>query len=66
MDLKSVVQNYKRTGSKKLQHTCNTKNHAAYISSWAKSVKNAKNPSQALMKVFSNSVKATNLIIGEQ
>ena len=52
--------------AKRLQITCNTKNHAAYISSWAKSVKNAKNPSQALMKVFSNSVKAANLIIGEQ
>jgi antirestriction protein ArdC len=50
----------------RLQITCNTKNHAAYISSWAKSVKNAKNPSQALMKVFSNSVKAANLVIGEQ
>ena len=50
----------------KLQITCNTKNHAAYISSWAKSVKNAKNPSQALMKVFSNAVKAANLVIGEQ
>ena len=52
--------------AKRLQITCNTKNHAAYISSWAKAVKNAKNPSQALMKVFSNSVKAANLIIGEQ
>ena len=50
----------------RLQITCNTKNHATYISGWAKSVKNAKNPSQALMKVFSNSVKAANLIIGEQ
>jgi len=49
----------------RLQITCNTKNHAAYISSWAKSVKNAKNPSQALMKVFSNAVKAANLVIGE-
>ena len=49
----------------RLQITCNTKNHATYISGWAKSVKNAKNPSQALMKVFSNSVKAANLIIGE-
>ena len=51
--------------AKRLQITCNTKNHAAYISSWAKSVKNAKNPSQALMKVFSNAVKAANLVIGE-
>ena len=50
----------------RLQITCNTKNHAAYISSWAKSVKNAKNPSQALMKVFNNAVKAANLVIGEQ
>ena len=50
----------------RLQITCNTKNHAAYISGWAKSVKNAKNPSQALMKVFSNAVKAANLVIGEQ
>ena len=49
----------------RLQITCNTKNHAAYISGWAKSVKNAKNPSQALMKVFSNAVKAANLVIGE-
>ena len=49
----------------RLQITCNTKNHVAYISGWAKSVKNAKNPSQALMKVFSNAVKASNLVIGE-
>ena len=49
----------------RLQITCNTKNHVAYISGWAKSVKNAKNPSQALMKVFSNAVKAANLVIVE-
>ena len=49
----------------RLQISCNTKNHAAYISGWAKSVKNAKNPSQALMKVFSNAVKAADCVIGE-
>jgi antirestriction protein ArdC len=52
--------------SNRLQITCNTKNHAAYLSGWAKSVKDAKSPSQALMKVFSNAVKAADLVIGEQ
>jgi len=35
-------------------------------SRWAKSVKNAKSPSQALMKVFSNAVKAADAVIGEK
>ena len=52
--------------SNRLQITCNTQNHAAYLSGWAKAVKNSKSPSQALMKVFSNAVKAADMIIGEQ
>ena len=52
--------------SNRLQITCNTQNHAAYLSSWAKHIKDSKSPSQQLMKVFSNSVKAADLVIGEQ
>ena len=52
--------------SNRLQITCNTQNHAAYLSSWAKHIKNSKSPSQQLMKVFSNAVKAADLVIGEQ
>jgi len=52
--------------SNRLQITCNTQNHVAYLSSWAKHIKNSKSPSQQLMKVFSNAVKAADLVIGEQ
>ena len=52
--------------SNRLQITCNTQNHAAYLSSWAKHIKDSKSPSQQLMKVFSNAVKAADLVIGEQ
>ena len=52
--------------SNRLQITCNTQNHAAYLSSWAKAIKDSKSPSQQLMKVFSNAVKAADLVIGEQ
>tara|TARA_R110002020_G_scaffold170764_2_gene360632 strand:- start:2374 stop:3354 length:981 start_codon:yes stop_codon:yes gene_type:complete len=50
----------------RLQIDCNTQNHAAYISGWVKGIKDAKSPSQELMKVFSNAVKAADLVIGEQ
>ena len=50
----------------RLQISCNTQNHAAYISSWAKHIRNAKSPATELMKVFSNSVKAADLVIGEE
>ncbi len=52
--------------SKRLQISCNTQNHAAYISSWAKHIKNGTSPAQELMKVFSNSVKAADYVIGEE
>jgi len=50
----------------RLQISCNTQNHAAYISSWAKHIRSAKSPATELMKVFSNSVKAADLVIGEE
>ena len=47
----------------RLQISCDTQNHVAYFDSWIKALDGK---ASNLMKVFSNAVKAADLVVGEQ